>query len=67
MNRGRKIRKRKHLLPQVNTVLRRYELIINIFHAMAEASLGFTVSSRMVHWLSKAVKHRSTLLYYTHE
>lgn len=50
----------KHLLPQLNTVLRRYELI-SIFHTTAKAGLGFTISSRMVHWLSKAVKHRTTL------
>lgn len=35
--------------------------MINIFHTMVKAGLGFTVSSRMVHWLSNAVKRKTTL------
>lgn len=57
----RKNNKKEHLLTQLNTVLKRCQLMMNAFHIMAKAGLRFTTGSRIVHWLRKAVKHRTTL------
>lgn len=61
MNRGGITEKTEHLLTQLNTVLKRCQLMINAFHTMAKAGLQFAIGSRIVHWLSKAVKPKTTL------
>lgn len=52
---------RTNLEENIGTVYLNEEDKQSVSHTMAKAGLGFAISSRTVHWLTKAEKHTTTL------